>query len=280
MLSGAIIGVVSESYGWAYGFATAAAGMSMAFALYLILAPRWLRDIGSKAASQGAQSSPALLSSDAALRFSLIFAAAVLLCLYSIGWFQLFGSWSLFIEHSVNRAVGSFVVPVPWFSSINAAVVTAVAPLVAALWVRLAARGRSIDIVSKYVFALAMAALANLLMCISALSATPDVHAGLWAPLLSVTVLGIGEIVAWTATYGFVTRAAPPGLASMTMGAWYLLTLGLGGYLSGFTGRWIDTQGFARTFGGVAIAMAAAAVGALLLRRPMLRIGFRIGVAL
>jgi POT family proton-dependent oligopeptide transporter len=281
MLSGAIIGVVSESYGWHYGFATAAIGMAAALGLYLVLSPRWLRDIGSRSAPNPS-SAPAIGvasgSSDIAVRLGLVFAAAVLLCLFSFGWFQLFGSWSLFIERSVDRSIGSFVIPVPWFSSINAAVVIAAAPFVAALWMRLPARGKSVDIVRKYTFALSMAAIANFLMYMSALSAGHGSQAGLWAPVLSVAILGIGEIVAWTATYGFVTRAAPAGLASMTMGAWYLLTLGLGGYLSGFAGLWIDSKGFAWTFGGVAAAMAASTVGALLVRGPFVRIATRAAV--
>ena len=254
--------------------------MAVAFGLYLLLAPRWLRNIGQLKSRRydcrvrgGAPPRSRALAGPATsrLRLGLVFAAAILLCLFSIGWFQIFGSWSLFIEHSVDRSIGSFVVPVPWFSSINAAVVIAAAPFVAALWVRLAARGRSVDIVRKYTFALSMAALANLLMCVSALSAAHGAPAGLWAPILAVTVLGIGEIVAWTATYGFVTRAAPVGSGVHDHGGWYLLTLGLGATSPGFAGIWI-TPGFARTFGGVGAGDGGGDCRvALLVRRPLLR---------
>lgn len=287
MLSGAVVGFAAESYGWHYGFATAAVGMGVALASFLLLSPRCLRNIGQLRSDRSiavsaepgvAQPHAALSSGGIGSRLAFVFVLAMFLCIFSIGWFQIFGSWSLFIERSVDRAVGSFVVPVPWFSSINAAVVIAAAPFVAALWVRLAARGRSVDILRKYTFALSMAAFANLVMCWSAASAAHGTRVGLWSPILAVTALGIGEIVAWTATYGFVTRAAPVGLASMTMGAWYLLTLGLGGYLSGFAGILVDTQGFARTFAAVGAAMAATTVAALLLRRPLLRMAARAGV--
>ena len=87
-------------------------------------------------------------------RIGLLFVLAALLCAFSVGWFQLFGSWLLFIEHDVDRTVGSFVVPVPWFTSMNAAVVIVLAPVVAALWVRLGTRNQRVDIVQKYTFAL------------------------------------------------------------------------------------------------------------------------------
>ena len=202
------------------------------------------------------------------------------MCTFSTGWFQMFGSWSLFIEHSVDRSVGSFVVPVAWFSSINAAVVILIAPGIAALWVRLAARNWQVDIVQKYLFAISMATLGNALMYVAGLLTTHGAQAPLWIPLVGVALLGFGEIVAWTATYGFVSRAAPAGFASVTMGAWYLLTLGLGGYLSGVTGKWVDSVGFTATFASIAAALALGAAAALALRAPLVRLAARANVSL
>ena len=205
---------------------------------------------------------------------------ASLLCTFSVGWFQLFGSWLLFIEKDVNRAVGSFVIPVPWFTSINAAVVIVLAPMVAAFWVRLGTRNQRVDIVQKYTFALAMVTIGHLLMYLAAREAAPDAPTSVWIPLASLSLLGIGEIVAWTATYGMVSRAAPAGFASVAMGAWYLMTLGLGGYLSGFTGGLLESSGFAGAFGTVASMMGAACAIALLLRSPLLRLAARANVSL
>src|SRR6185437_8075372 len=175
----------------------------------------------------------------------------------------------LYIEKDVNRAIGSFLIPVPWFTSINAAVVIVLAPMVAAFWVRLGTRHQRVDIVQKYAFALAMVTIGHLLMYVSARHAAPAEPASVWIPL-----------VALTATYGMVSRAAPAGFASVAMGAWYLLTLGLGGYLSGFTGRLLETMGFADAFGTVAVIMGVACVIALLLRGPLSRLAARANVSL
>jgi POT family proton-dependent oligopeptide transporter len=287
MLSGIVVGLVSEHYGWPFGFAVAAVGMAVALGLYLSLAPTWLAGIGGRtgpaepgtvaAHIPGAARRPI---GEAWRRIELVLVLAGLMCAFSIGWFQMFGSWSLFIERSVDRSLGGFVVPVAWFSSINAVVVIAVAPLVAALWARLAARDRSIDIVQKYCFAITMAMLGNALMYLAASMAMHGARAPLWYPFVGVALLGCGEIVAWTATYGFVSRAAPEGYASVTMGAWYLLTLGLGGYLSGVTGAWVDSAGYRVTFAAIAAALALGAVAALLLRKPLIRLAARAGVAL
>ncbi len=285
MLSGFIVGVASEHYGWAYGFGAAAVGMAVSLGLYLVLGRRWLGAIGARGAVSGFDEKSDTTQTrrthgETGRRIVLVLVLAGLMCIFSTGWFQMFGSWSLFIEHSVDRSVGTFVVPVAWFSSINATVVILIAPAIATLWVRLAARNRQVDIVQKYFFATAMSMLANALMYVAGVLTKHGAQAPLWMPILGVALLGLGEIVAWTATYGFVSRAAPAGLASLTMGAWYLLTLGLGGYLSGVTGRWVDSIGFTDTFGGIAVAMALGAAAALGLRATLVRLASRANVSL
>ena len=281
MLSGFAVGIVSERFGWPYGFAVAAVGMAFALSLYLFFSPRWLKGIGGRI-RPGEQAAPrgATPVTETALRSALVLVCAGFMCTFSTGWFQMFGSWSLFIERSVDRAVGPWVVPVAWFSSFNAAFVIAIAPLIAALWVKLAARDRPVNIVAKYCFALCMAMLGNALMWFAGTLASHGGQAPIWMPIASVCILGIGEIVAWTATYGFVSRAAPQGFASVTMGIWYLLTLGLGGYLSGVTGAWVDAIGFTATFAVIAVAMALGAVLAVILRAPLKRLATQAGVAL
>jgi POT family proton-dependent oligopeptide transporter len=290
MLSGIAVGWVAETFGWHFGFALAAAGMAVALASYLVFASRWLGHIGLRpdvSAASGALISdggtPARAPQAHAVvlrRIALLAVLAALLCAFSVGWFQLFGSWLLFIERDVDHAIGSFNIPVPWFTSMNAAVVILLAPLVAALWVRLETRNRRLDIVQKYAFALSMVTVGHLLMYLAARQATPSTPAPLWIPVASLTMLAVGELVAWTATYGMVSRAAPAGFASVAMGAWYLLTLGLGGYLSAFTGRLIDSAGFAAAFGTVAAVMGAICILAMLLRAPLSRLAERAGVTL
>jgi POT family proton-dependent oligopeptide transporter len=291
MLSGIAVGWVAQAFGWHFGFGLAAAGMAVALGSYLLLARRWLGEIGvrpdASAPHSGAVSGIAAAStrgdqarSEALRRTGLLAVLAALLCAFSVGWFQLFGSWLLFIERDVDRTVGSFVIPVPWFTSMNAAIVIVLAPLVAALWVRLGARNQRVDIVQKYAFALSMVVGGHVLMYLAARHAAPAAPAPVWIPIASLSMLAIGELVAWTATYGMVSRAAPAGFASAAMGAWYLLTLGLGGYLSAFTGRLIDSAGFAAAFGTVAAVMGAVFIIAVLLRAPLSRLAERAGVTL
>lgn len=286
MLSGFIVGLVAQSFGWYFGFMVTAGGMAIALGCYLAFAKRWLGEIGSRPDRSrrgrvgGGTEAGGQAAGEASRRVALLFVLAMLLCAFSIGWFQLFGSWLLFIEAHVDRAVGRFIVPVPWFTSINAGVVIVLAPLVAALWVKLGERNRAFDIVQKYIFALAMVTVANGLFFVIARHAVAPMQASVWLPLLSLALIGAGELVAWTGTYGMVSRAAPVGFASVAMGFWYLLTLGLGGYLSGFAGRLVDSFGFATAFLWIAGFTGAVCVLAMLVRSPLARLAGRAGVSL
>ena len=288
MLSGFVVGIVAQAFGWHFGFMVAAGGMAIALGFYLALSKQWLGAIGlppdrtrpRRSSAGGASQVRAQAPGEAPRRVALLFVLALLLCAFSIGWFQLFGSWLLFIEGHVDRAVGRFAVPVPWFTSINAAVVIGLAPLIAALWVRLGERNRALDIVQKYTFALAMVTAANGLFYLSARHAIPPVQASVWLPLVSLALIGAGELVAWTGTYGMVSRAAPVGFASVAMGFWYLLTLGLGGYLSGFAGRLVDSFGFATAFLSITGFTGVVFVLAIFLRAPLARLAARAGVSL
>src|ERR1019366_6982140 len=209
MLSGVAVGTVAARFGWHVGFALAAAGMAVALVSYVSLAPRWLGNIGvnpdgrgrSAGAARGTAAVPAAEARiEARRRIGLLLVLALLLCAFSVGWFQLFGSWLLFIERDVDRVIGSFVIPVPWFTSMNAAVVILLAPPVAALWVRLGARQQRIDIVQKYIFALSMVAIGHALMYVSARNVAATAPASVWIPIVSLSLLAVGELVAWTAT--------------------------------------------------------------------------------
>jgi POT family proton-dependent oligopeptide transporter len=279
LLSGFVVGTVADAYGWHYGFTVAAFGMAIALTSYLVLGRRWLGDIGVRPRREERAPLDAR-TSQLWTRLSLIFLLALLLCVFSTGWFQMYGSWSLFIERSVDRTIAGFSIPVPWFASLNAGVVILAAPLIAALWVRLGARNQSVDIVQKYAFALGTVAAGHVLMYWGAAVAGDEGQAPVAIPLLAVALTAIGELVAWTSTYGIVYRAAPAGFVSATMGAWYLLTLGVGGYLSGTTGRLVERLGYRGTFVTLAVVMGVFALASLLARRPLIRLAGRADVTL
>src|SRR6202044_3745549 len=110
--------------------------------------------------------------------------------------------------------------------------------------------------------------------------ASPPVQASVWLRPRSLALIAARELVAWTGTYGMVSRAAPVGFASVAMDFWYLLTLGLGGYLSGFAGRLVDSFGFATALLSITGFTGVVFVLAIVLRAPLARLAARAGVSL
>lgn len=279
-LSGIVVGAVAEAFGWQCAFATGALGVAIGLSAYCWLAPRWLGEIGAAPVRFASKRASDIVEDHIWRRVVLLGVLALLLCIFSLGWFQMYGTWSLFIDRLVNRTVSGFVLPVPWFASWNSLVVITFAPFLAILWVRFAARGRAVDIVQKYAFALVMISLGHFLMYAAAVIAVNGHPAPLWIALAAFALSAIGEVVAWTSTYDIVYRAAPKGLVSATMGAWYLMTLGLGGYLAGAAGRGVEALGYAATFRILGLFFALVAAGAYLARAPLKSYAARSGVAL
>ncbi|MEM8799527.1 MAG: oligopeptide:H+ symporter, partial [Pseudomonadota bacterium] len=124
LFAGILVGSVAESIGWHWGFSIAGVSMGFALLIYLSLAPRLLGQAGTKRGES--QSSATIFSSIGKPAFYepalLLVIMAGFICVFEIGWFQLYGSWTVFIRDSVAREIGNWTVPVPWFHAINSAV--------------------------------------------------------------------------------------------------------------------------------------------------------------
>jgi POT family proton-dependent oligopeptide transporter len=280
LVAGFAAGSISAAFGWPAAFGVSAAAMGMAFGAYLVRGQRYLRPRDTQPLSESAAVVLESDVSDAKIRLGILSIFAALLLIYSIGSFQLWGTMPLFLEHQVNRHIGSFEIPTPWFTSIEAAALIVAAPLFAALWSRLARRGREPDIVNKYALALSLGAAG--LFCFAA---TGWMHGGVTKPGWPIPACGIvvqatGEVVAWTVTYGLVYRLAPPRLVAAVMGAFYACTLGLGGYLGGLTGSYAQRWGDDRFFFTLAVATSIAALVALFIGPSLRALAASKGVAL
>ena len=281
LVAGIAAGSVAAAYCWAPAFGVSVIAMGIALAAYLILGGRYLRLRAPGRALPGA-SGPVTANGEsrAGVRIFILAVFAALLLIYSIGSFQLWGTMSLFLEHSVDRHAGSFQIPTQWFTSIEAGALILAAPAFAALWAYLARRDREPDIVIKYTLALLLGAGGLLLFAVAAWSDTAAAKPGWFLPAFGIAVQATGEVAAWTVSYGLVYRLAPQRMVAAVMGAFYAATLGLGGYLAGWLGTFAEDLGQGRYFLALGMATAAAAALALLLRGGLRSLAARNGVDL
>ena len=159
---------------------------SIALAAYLTFGHRYLNP--RTASVRGKSAAAATDSTGSGVRLFILAVFALLLLVYSIGSFQLWGTMSLFLERSVNRHVNAFEIPTQWFTSIESAALILAAPVFAALWGALARRHLEPDNLIKYALALFLGAAGLLLFAIAAWPHAGATRAGWFLPALGIWI--------------------------------------------------------------------------------------------
>jgi POT family proton-dependent oligopeptide transporter len=278
-VAGIVAGAVAVNFGWAAAFGASALALGAALAAYIGLSrglqrhrPGVQRELAAQVASPP--------EPGAGKRLFILAVFAALLLIYAVGSFQLYGVMSLFLEHNVDRKVGSFEIPTVWFTSVDSAALSLAAPALAALWTWQARRGHEPDVLLKYALALLLGALGLLIFAIVAWPRPGGGAPGWILPAIGIFVLATGEVAGWTASYGLVYRLAPRRWAAAVMGAFYASTLGLGAYLAGWIGRFAQPWGEGRYFLLLSVFTVVAAVVALLVAPWLRRLAASSGAAL
>jgi POT family proton-dependent oligopeptide transporter len=258
-----VVGKLAEEIGWWSGFAVAAAGMAISFAIFVIWPPSAPRIATTKSvdANDGNES-----MQHATMDVVILCAFLVII---TVGWVQFQGVWLLQMEHAVNRTIGSFTVPPAWLLSVNAIVVVLFTPASGRLWRRLTGKGGGFT--AQFAAAFALMGLSHLLMSFGFRDPSTAGVSLLW-PVGCVLLITVGELIFWPSSYNAIHRIAPARSKSLMMGIW-LATLGLGQYITHQVGRTADTVGFATLSLYIGMAMLAACVAVMVIARlrPTLR---------
>jgi len=287
LLGPLVCGTLAESprFGWHWGFASAGVGMVLGTTLYVLLRRRYLGDIGRPAQgekSPRAAPAPHLahhprLSRDEKERI----AAIAILSFFSVLFFTAFeqagSSLTFFAKERTDRFIFGLEIKTSHFQALNSLGIVAFGPVFAALWIKLAARGREPATPVKFAAALMLMASSFAVMVVAAWISDRGVRVSpLW--LLATYVLQTwAELCISPVGLSLVSKLAPPRFASLLMGLWFV-SLALGnlsaGILAGQSER-IERGDVFRLLGGQAdffllvfvIAMTAAVALLFLARR-------------
>jgi POT family proton-dependent oligopeptide transporter len=127
---------------------------------------------------------------------------------------------ALWADAGIDRAVGSFTIPMTWFQSLNPLLVILMTPFLLARWRARAEAGREHSPAQKMAIgALVVAAAYLLLAAVSALE--PGRASWIWLALFFV-IFTAGELYILPTGLGLFARLAPPKLGATTVAAWYL----------------------------------------------------------
>ncbi|HEY4184111.1 MAG TPA: peptide MFS transporter [Polyangia bacterium] len=234
----------SPRFGWHWGFGAAGVGMVIGTTIYALNKRRWLGSIGDVPAAHAPAAAGTRVVAGPVAPLTGVqkqrMLAIAMLAFFNIFFWSAFeqagSSMNLFAEERTRRTFFGWLMPAPWFQSINALTIMLFAPIFAATWTWLAARGREPSTPRKFVLALVLVALGFAVMVGGAVGS----EGGMKVSPLWLTVAYVlhtwGELCLSPVGLSMVTKLAPPKLGSLMMGLWFFsffLSDLLGGLVAG-----------------------------------------------
>lgn len=185
--------------------------------------------------------------------FVLFIAAAAFWANYE----QAGSTLNLFAKRNTRLTALGFNYPASWFQSLNSLFILVLAPFFAWLWTKLGSRDPSSP--AKFVGGLLFVALGFLVLV--PVSGPGSLVSPIWL-ILCYFLQTVGELLLSPVGLSAMTKLAPPRIASLTMGAWFLAD-SVGNYIGGLWASVYETFPLPELFG--LVGLVSIAVGALLL---------------
>jgi len=167
-----------------------------------------------------------------------IFLALALILLSILFWAfyeQAGSSLNVYTERHVDRRLFGIAMPAAVFQSLTAIHIIIFGPVMAWLWLRLARLGREPAVLTKFGLGLALLGLGFLILVAGARAA-----GGAPTPLIFIVLLylfhTLGELCLSPIGLAAMTRLAPPQMAGLLMGTWFLATAA-GNFTAGLIAR-------------------------------------------
>ena len=264
LMAGFVAGAVATKWGWQAGFIAAGIGMLISLLIQAFLSQRYLGDIGRVPAAQrsaalrsASQKTP--LTKQEVDRIKVILVMGLFTIIFWAGFEQAGGLMNLYTENYTDRMIGSFEVPTAWFQSLNPFFIITLAPLVAAIWVKLGKREPNSPV--KFAMGLGFLALGFLFMIGAVLEQGGDttVKTSMFWLVGAFLFHTLGELCLSPIGLSMVTKLAPLRLASLMMGAWFGF-VALANYAAGMIGSFVGEAGPMAIFGGIAITAVICAI--------------------
>ncbi|MGH4139874.1 peptide MFS transporter [Clostridium sp.] len=147
----------------------------------------------------------------------------------------------------VNLNIGSFIVPLSWFDSLNAFVCIAMGPVLGVLWFKLSKRPKGdLSLFKKLGLGLSLLGMSFLMLVGAEMSRGTGKASIIWIVAFGV-LLSMGEMLFSPLGNSFVTKYAPNKIYSVLMGVWICASFIAGksyGYLYAFASKFPIIQAY------------------------------------
>ncbi|MGD2130823.1 MAG: peptide MFS transporter [Lysobacterales bacterium] len=235
-----LCGFLAQRFGWHYGFGVAAVFMIAGLVTYLAGYRHLPARVGRRRDTDGRER---LDASDWRVLGSLTAVIGITI-FQSASYYQLYNVFKIWIQDSVDLEVGGFLIPVPWYQSVDAFVCIVSAPFLFALWRAQSKRRGEPGDIAKIGIGAWLTASGYLLLVLGIWLAGDDLVNPLW-PAVCAAVIGVAFLYYWPTLLALVSRAAPARVNATMMGIAFLslfVSNNLVGWLGGLYERMTPTQ--------------------------------------
>jgi POT family proton-dependent oligopeptide transporter len=236
-----VIGYISETYQWQYGFIVAGVGMVISVIMQFTLAPKYLGKIGVEPAAkvamtqQADQGAKVAMTTEERDRMKVILVLGIFTIMFWVGFEQAGGLLNIFARDSTDRFLMGFEIPATWFQSVNAIFIVVFAPVIASIWIKMGDKEPSSPI--KFMLALIFLAMGFVCMigAVAEINSSQDGKASMMWLIGLYFFHTIGELCLSPIGLSMVTKLAPLRIVSFMMGVWFLF-IAAANYTAGYVG--------------------------------------------
>ena len=236
-----LVGYVGETINWHYGFGLAGIGMLLGQSVY-IWGQKHLKDIGNyipkKVDPESGRRAKEPLTKVEKDRMVVLGLAFLIAIIFWGAYEQAGGLMNLFTKSSVDRSLGSAIVPTSWFQSLHAFYVILIGVPVAFIWNHLRKKGKPNSTIFKMGVGTIVTGLGFIFLAKAAYDASTlaSGKASMIWILLAYLLHVVGELSISPVILNFITKLSPVKYVSMMMGL-YFCASGFGNKLAGVLGE-------------------------------------------
>lgn len=263
-----ICGTLGEVYGWHYGFGAAGIGMVAGLGIYL-WGQRYLPDQRVSMVALGSGDKTAREPFSPPVIFLLI-GIALAVTVFRGAYEQVGNTLALWADSGVDRAMGTFVIPMTWFQSLNPLMVMLMTPALLAWWSRKSASSTRSALAYRMATGSLIVGLAYALLGGVELMTGAAPASWVWLAVFFV-IFTFGELFILPTGLGIFARMAPRGQGATTVACWYFVIF-LGSLCAGMVGTLWSSMSHAAFFFLLSGMGLAAAIFLVLLQKPLDRV--------
>ena len=250
-----LVGYVGEVINWHYGFGLAGIGMALGQIVYL-WGQKYLTAVGNfvpVVRESGTNRSVPLTSVEKDRMIVLVLSFIIVIVFWG-AYEQAGGLMNLYARDKIDRVMFGFEIPASFLQALHAFYVILFGVPVAYLWTKWRKKGRESSSLFKMGIGTIITGFGFLLLAGAAIetASSLDGKASIYWLFGAYLLHVIGELSISPVALSFITKLAPIKYASLTMGAYFMVS-GIGNKVAGYIGEAAQDAGEYTIFMGVLV---------------------------